>query len=210
MDNINAVTICKKGSPKCRLQKYAEKISKICLAHNIDLRPVWIPRDLNFVADYLSNCYDFDDHQITMEFFAQITKTTKVLPIVDRFACDRTRKVPVFYSATYCPGTSGVDAFNYDWGVGGLNWIFPPLKMIARVLSHLELCKSAGLILIPQWKNAYFYPLLDALKGTPAFKGRWIFGGHNVFIQGSDKTSYFGPSYNGNVEIWHIDFSMCK
>jgi len=209
MDNLNAVTVCSKGSPKCRLQKYAEKISKICHRYNIELRPVWIPRDLNFVADYLSKCYDFDDHQITMEFFEIVTNTVGAVPVIDRFACNRTAKLPKFNSATYCPGTSGVDAFNYDWRVGGLNWVFPPLKMIGRALRHLKLCKAAGLFLVPQWKNAYFYPLLKFVQSTTAYKGRWIFKGENIFIQGSDKTSYFGPSFSGNVEIWHVDFTAC-
>jgi len=206
-DNLNAATICVKGSSKCRLQRYAEKISKICLQYCIDLRPVWIPRDLNFVADYLSKCYDYDDHQVTKEFFDQVVSTIGTLPAVDRFACNRTAKVPVFYSSTFCPGTSGVNAFNYDWGVGTVNWIFPPLKMVGRVLAHLKICRSAGFLLVPQWKNAFFYPLLLNLQRTAVFKGKWVFVGKNVFLHGADKTSYFGPGFVGNVEIWYLDFN---
>jgi hypothetical protein len=209
MDNINAVSICSKGSSKCRLQNYAAKISQLCQKYCIDLRPVWIPRDLNFMADFLSKCFDFDDHQVTMEFFNMVVGTVGTVPIIDRFACNRTTKTPRFNSATYCPGTSGIDAFNYDWGVGGLNWLFPPLKLIGRVLYHLELCKGEGLLLIPQWKNAYFYPLLLQIQTTTAFKGRWVFNGHGVFIHGSDKTSYFGPHFSANVEVWHIAYNTC-
>jgi len=75
------------------------------------------------------------------------------------------------------------------------------------VLQHLKICKSAGLLLIPQWKNAYFYPLLLTLLATAAFKGRWVFDGKNAFLQGADKTSYFGPNFRGNVEVWFIDYS---
>jgi len=52
MDNINAVAICKKGSPKPRLQAYAKLLFQICVDNNIILNPVWIPRDLNQVADF--------------------------------------------------------------------------------------------------------------------------------------------------------------
>ena len=112
-----------------------------------------------------------------MEFFDTVTKTVWMVSLIDRFACNVTAKVPVFNSASFCPGTSGVNAFNYDWGVGGMNWLFPPLKLVGRVLQHLRLCKSAGLLLILQWKNAYFYPLLLTLKSTAAYKGRWVFDG---------------------------------
>ena len=52
LDNMNAATICVKGSSKCCLQKYAEKISKLCLKFDIELRPVWIPRDLKFYGGF--------------------------------------------------------------------------------------------------------------------------------------------------------------
>ncbi len=54
MDNINAVAICVKGSPKPRLRAYAKLISQICTDNEICLKPVWIPRDLNQVADLIS------------------------------------------------------------------------------------------------------------------------------------------------------------
>ena len=54
MDNINAVAICKKGRPKPRLQAYAKLIFQICCDNNIVLNLLWIPRDLNQVADLVS------------------------------------------------------------------------------------------------------------------------------------------------------------
>jgi len=102
-DNMNAAIICEKGSPKPRLQKYAMRISRIARVSKICLKPVWIPRDLNFMADAYSNVIDFDDHAVTAEFFAQVCQTTGVVPVVDRFADNRNRKLPVFFSAHYCP-----------------------------------------------------------------------------------------------------------
>jgi len=54
MDNVNAVSICQKGSSKPRLQVYAKLIFETCKDNNITLFPVWIPRDLNIMADFLS------------------------------------------------------------------------------------------------------------------------------------------------------------
>ena len=33
----------------------------------------------------------------------------------------------------------------------------------------------------------------------------FVFPGENVFVQGSDPTSYFGPAFKANVEVWDID-----
>jgi hypothetical protein len=35
-----------------------------------------------------------------------------------------------------------------------------------------------------------------------------VYSGKNIFLQGADVNSYFGPSYSGNVEVWHIDFNF--
>jgi hypothetical protein len=179
------------------------------LEQNIDLRTVWIPRDLNFLADAISRRIDFDDHAITVQFFQQLCIEFGTVPNMDRFADDKNKKTARFNSIVYCPGTSGVDAFNYDWAVGGLSWIFPPLKLLGRALYHLKRCKGAGWFLIPQWRNSYFYPLFLQEKTILAFKKSWVDPGEGIFIQGSDSSSYFGPSFKGNIEIWWLDYSVC-
>jgi hypothetical protein len=206
-DNMNAAIICKKGSPKPRLQKYAVHISELARLLKIRLNPVWIPRDLNFLADAFSNVIDFDDHAVTPAFFAHVCKTTGVFPVVDRFADNMNRKLPLFFSATYCPGTAGVNAFNYSWNIEGVNWVFPPLHMVGRALSFLKMCKGKGLFLVPQWKNTYFYPMLALEKSTPWFKGCWVFDGRGIFIQGADASSFFGPNFKANVEVWYLDYA---
>ena len=100
----------------------------------------------------------------------------------------------------------GVDAFNYDWGKNGLNWIFPAPRLILRVLRHLQLTGAEGLLLVPQWKTSYFYPILSDFTKTEFFKRKLVYGGKTVFETGTDTKSYFGPNYNGNVEIWHLSF----
>jgi hypothetical protein len=83
---MNATAICTKGSSKIRLQKYAETVLNLCEKSNILLRTVWIPRDLNHVADMISKEIDFDDYQITQRFFDQICNEFEVFPTIDCFA----------------------------------------------------------------------------------------------------------------------------
>jgi hypothetical protein len=208
MDNENAVKICEKGSPKPRLQMYARLIFDLCNDNNIILQPVWIPRDLNRMADFLSKEVDYEDYQVTVEFFQEVCGDVGLAPDVDLFADEKNTKAPKFFSLTYCPGTLGVNAFYYDWSLRGLNWIFVPPRLILRAISHLKLCKAAALILIPQWKASHFYPYMLRLKNTPAYKAHFVYYGKNIFLQGADVNSYFGPSYSGNVEVWHIDFNF--
>jgi len=150
---------------------------------------------------------DYDDYQITVTFFQQVCNDMNLVPEVDLFADHNNAKAPLFFSLSYCPGTLGVDAFGYDWSLRGLNWIFVAPRLILRVIAHLKLCKAAGLILVPQWKTSYFYLALLKLKKVSAYRKHFVYSGKDIFIQGTDANSFFGPKYNGNVEVWHIDFT---
>jgi hypothetical protein len=83
MDNINAVSIIAKGSPKPRLQAYSRLIFDLCNDNNVTLLPVWIPRDLNQIADFLSKEVDYEDYQVTELFFQQVCAHMGRTPDVD-------------------------------------------------------------------------------------------------------------------------------
>ena len=206
-DNSNAALILEKGSPKPRLQFYASAISDICVENNIKLRPVWIPRDLNNVADLLSKTLQWDDYQVTVEFFQLICDTVGEKPQVDCFADTRNAKASVFYSLTYCPNTSAVDAFSLRWDPKVLHWIFVKPSLVLKAVSHLRISCARALLLVPQWKNSFYYPVLQNMRRTKVVKKVLVFSGRNAFIQGSDPSSYFGPDFKANVEVWYIDFS---
>ena len=209
-DNMNAAGIVEKGSSKFRLQNYALYIANICHAHNIKIRPVWIPRSLNYAADILSKMIDYDDYSVEENFFQFAVQITGFSPNFDRFANNWNAKCPNFNSLTYCVGTGGVDAFNYSWGNNAKNWLFPPIRLIIPAVLHLEKGKGKGLLLIPQWKNAVFYPFLLEYLGSVNVKNRWILPGKNVFKKGADNSSCFGPDFSGQVEIWYFDFNRCS
>ena len=205
MDSQNAVDILSNGSSKPRLNKYAELFFKLRLANNIKFNFVWIPRTMNNLTDYLSKHYDFDDFSVTDEFYARVIADFLVSPSFDRFATYENRKVDLFNSPTLCPFTDGVDAFNYDWSMTRLNWIFCPIRLIARTLEYLRISRASALILIPQWRHSYFFPMFMHLSPSCVRQKR-VYKADNIFHSGSDKSSFFGPGYRGNVEIWYIDY----
>jgi Reverse transcriptase (RNA-dependent DNA polymerase)/RNase H-like domain found in reverse transcriptase len=204
-DNMNAASIVQKGSNKPRLQRHAEHIANLCEQYRLDLHTVWIPRDLNNVADMLSKQVDYEDYSITSEFFQQICELVPCIPVTDCFANNLNAKTKSFFSNSYCPGTLGVNCFNYDWKLIGPVWLFPPPRLIGKTVAHLKTCNGEGLLLVPQWENAYFYPLLMNLSSQVCLK-KLVFEGKNVLRSGTDSHSFFGPEYKGNIEIYWLNF----
>jgi hypothetical protein len=65
----NVVRIISKGSMKKDLHAIAESIIATCRLHSIYISAVWIPREFNQFADYLSKCIDWDDWSIQPHVF---------------------------------------------------------------------------------------------------------------------------------------------
>ena len=158
VDIFSASRILTVVSAKIHLQALALKMFQICLNNNIRLLPTWVPRELNYVADYYSKLRDTDDWSIDNRSFENFNKRYGPFTI-DRFAENLNTKLPNFNSKFYCPQTSAVDAFTEDWSEEN-NWICPHVSLIGSVFRHMQLCKAHGTILLPVWQSAYFWPFL--------------------------------------------------
>ena len=146
------------GSFKCKLQELALDIFHYCLKYNIKLTPQWIPRDLNQNADTLSKVQDTDAWGIDEESFNYLSSLLGPYT-VDRFADDRNAKLPCFNSKFYCSGTAHVNAFTADWSYHN-NWCSPPVSLIGSTIKHMCRCKGMGTLLLPEWKSAYYWPII--------------------------------------------------
>ncbi len=156
-DNSNLPKIIESGSSKLPLTKIALEIFTISLRMNVELHPVWIPREDNVLADKISKSLDTDSWGIDSESFAFIESHFGKFTY-DRFADHENTKVQRFSSKFFCPNAEDVDAFTQDWS-GEFNWICPPISHIGKALAHLKLCKAEGVFLLPEWRAAYFWPL---------------------------------------------------
>ena len=143
-DNINSSIILAKGSPKYRLHKYAAEIDSLCIKFNIKLQPIAIPRTLNNFSDAMSKCLDLEDYSVTDQFYQSISVEFDVCCNFDRFANNMNTKTEMFNSASFCLGTSGVDSFCYDWGLGSINRLFPPPRLLIKAINHLKLSRGQG------------------------------------------------------------------
>lgn len=192
-DNQNVVRIVSRGSTKTVLQKIALDIFNICLRSNVNLDVVWIPRDDNERADYLSRIVDLDDWGISYPILEMLESLWGPHEI-DWFASDDNHKLPIFYSRFWNMYSIGVDAFTIDWN--GINGLFvPPVCLISRVLVYMRQCRAYGTLVLPHWPSASFWPLLcptgeyfiDPVKfcvDLPTSK--------QFYIPGKSKKSIFG------------------
>ena len=208
-DNQNVVKIINAGSMKSELQDLAIEIFNFCLRHGISLEVEWVPRDQNQIADTYSKIFDFDDWFVSNTSFYYFNKIWGQYTL-DVFADCNNKKVSTFFSAYWCPGTSGVDALAHDWS-GHNCWVVPPVRLVSRSLLHMSLCKGQGTLVIPKWTSSPFWPLLWSFKDQ-RFKHfvkdfREYAKPGKFFQQGSDKNSIFtAEKLSFNVLVQRIDF----
>jgi Reverse transcriptase (RNA-dependent DNA polymerase)/RNase H-like domain found in reverse transcriptase len=204
-DSHNAAIIISNGSNKPRLNAYARKIFTLCSELNITLNVVWIPRDLNKTADFLSRIPDLDNYSITNSGFDKICNDLGDWPDVDLFADAENAKTANYFSLFYEKMALGVNAYNYSWDMFHLCWLFPPVKQIARAFNYLLQCKGRAIFIIPQWKFMPFYVLFTRPSVQKYIKCKFVYDGGAILKAGRDLTSYFGPQFNGNLEVYLMD-----
>ena len=202
-----AVRICKVGSMKPLLQEMAKEIFMLCFNNKVNLEVSWIPRSLNERADAVSrlaDSVDVDDWGLTQGFFSLINNRWGPLTI-DLFANFYNAKCDRFYTMFYSPDSLGVDAFKFSWA-GENALMVPPVTKIGMVLRHAELCRCKGVLVVPLWTSAVFWPML---KGEYAefVRDFIVVKGKNVLQQGRNVNSIFGSSrFQGKVLAAKIQF----
>ncbi|RMX36485.1 hypothetical protein pdam_00010049 [Pocillopora damicornis] len=65
----------------------------------------------------------------------------------------RTLPTPIFPDLT--PGAGALDTFSVSWK-GENNWLVPPAHYIIRVIQHLLVCGSVGILVAPYWPSNAF------------------------------------------------------
>ena len=165
-DNYAASLIVVSGSNKRDLQLLSENVFNMCRKLNLHLTVKWIPRDCLSYVDFLSKQIDHDDWQTTKQFFHYLNHMWGPFTI-DRFADASNSHLPRFNSKFVCPGTEGIDAFTQFWGHDS-NYLVPPVSLVSKVLKHMRSCKAHGVLVIPLWYSAAFWPQL--IDSSDSFK----------------------------------------
>ena len=206
-DNQNVVRISHIGSMNMLLHDLAFSIFATYLRYNIDLSVAWVPRNQNTEADFYSKIFDFDDWGVNHSIFEYFNQSWGPYTC-DVFASNTNFKVKKFYSLFWNPGTSGVDAFAFDWS-RELSWLVPPISLVNKAIIHILSCKGQGTLVVPKWKSAIFWPSLIDHEGNFNWfitEFREYKNPTNFFIPGSDTNSIFAAKkFNSNVLVLKID-----
>ena len=123
----------------------------------------WIPCSLNEKADYLSKIVECDDWTVKDCYFHAVNSYWGPCS-VDCFASYKKHKVPRFYSKFFNPDSLGVDSLAFSW-VGETCWLVPPVSLVKNVTRHVCFCQCRGILVIPYWPSAPFWPFLVERRG---------------------------------------------
>ena len=157
-DNMNTAKIINVGSSKNHIQKIALDIYQQCVASDIRIISKWIPREENTLAASISKHNDTDDWSIDNETFTYIQERFGRFDI-DRFASATNNKTRRFDARFHCPHAETINTFTADWGKD-FNWLCPPTALVGTTLKHAKACRATGVLFVPEWTSAYYWPLL--------------------------------------------------
>ena len=205
-DSQVAETICRKGSPKLYLHKYIIDILNLCKLFKIDLIVLWIPRELNEIADFYSKASDTDCWTTRPRFFQKIQALSRLEFSIDVFSNDVNAKCAKFYSKHFCPSSLGVDALSHSWH-GETVWACPPVKLLVPTFFHFKNCKVKGVIVMPEWVSLPVWPLFKSPSFAPFVRGIWSFPGY-LFLKSNDKNCIFNEHFRGALRVVMFDFTM--
>lgn len=173
-DSSNLVSFLSKGSSKPQIHEDVVHVLKTARDLKLSIIPIHLLREDPRIkeADAGSKFRDSDDWSIAQSCFEQLNKEFGPFT-VDLFAAHNNAKCTKFYSLHWSPGTSGVDAMAHSWREE-VCWICPPVAKAAEVVRRLLTTTVTGVLIVPKWPRARFWPFLFPDGRTPADKIKQI------------------------------------
>ena len=131
-----------------------------CQSKNVWITISFLPGILNVNADKLSR--KFDDRtewMLNPKCFDKICKYFGT-PQVDLFASRLNCQMKPFVSWRPDPEAVAIDAFSINWSKWEFVYAFPPFNLITGVLKKWRDDGAKGVIIVPCWETAPWYPML--------------------------------------------------
>ena len=205
-DSKNVVSIVRKGSMKPALLEMALRVFAITKEFRIALSVSWLQRELNGRADMYSRIIDYDDWGVHPAWFAHICRILGPVDC-DRFADRNNTKCISFNSRFYCREATATDAFTQDWSTTR-NWLVPPIYLIDRALQYLQLCRATGILVVPMWRSAYYWPTILRILEHQQSCIRGNLELANIYTQYGNQNTIFGsPQWRSKTLAIALDFT---
>jgi hypothetical protein len=100
----------------------------------------------------------------------------KFKPSADMFASSTHHQLPRYYSKDPADfNSAGLDAFRFNWKAEAAPYFNPPWSRISEVLQKIRRDEVRGMIVLPVWPSAEWWPLFESMRerfqiaGTPVF-----------------------------------------
>ena len=120
-----------------------------------------IPGKENIEADALSRIRETSmEWKLNEKIFQKLVEIFGFTPDIDLFASRINTQLPVFASFQPDPEATHINAFTLDWGSFNKVYCFPPFAIIGKVIRKMIQDDAEGIIITPNWKSQYWYPLL--------------------------------------------------
>ena len=115
-------------------------------------------------SNFASKNVDVDDFMLHLDTFAALNILWDHIPLTISVHSARGR-LPDSTVAGLIHAQEGIDAFSASWE-NESNWLFPPPKLIPRVLQYMKFTKSEGTLITPQWELSPWWSLIVRRDGT--------------------------------------------
>jgi hypothetical protein len=162
-DSAPVEAIMRIGSPVPGLQKLALAIHTACREKGLKLRVEWRPReDERMVeADRASRMFDTDDFGCSRKDHLTVLAWAGFKFEFDLFASPTNAKCENF-AVRFAENDrrDWVNAFTLDWQTLGEVFACPPPSLIVPVLRQFATQKAKGVLMIPEWRSAKYWPVL--------------------------------------------------
>lgn len=165
LDNLAAYFVIEnQGSNRSSvLQQITEDLFQELQRKRVHLQPHYIPGPLNVTADALSRDRPAPtEWRLSPKAFQMLNMRYGPLE-VDLMATPLNRLTEVFISPYYHPEATSVDFFMTDLNHWRKIYIFPPVRMISRVLQRLLEYSCHGIIIAPWRPLLHWFPMLHQM-----------------------------------------------
>jgi hypothetical protein len=209
-DNQAIVSIVRKSSMVLELHLLAKAVFELCVENAISLTIRWIPRDLNSTADDLSKLKDRDDWGVDKKIFDLLQSKLGEKFTLDAFASTENAKCCKFFSKFWCLNSSGVNSFSFDWS-SEFVWLVPPIKLVTKALRHAQFCNTSGVLIVPAWRSAAFWPHINnGMEWSAGLKLIYQYRNPSAFfVRGLEANDVFTDRpFLGSVLIFGFDFRV--
>jgi hypothetical protein len=160
-DNMTVVQYINKqgGTKSLNLCQKTWDLWTLALANGMSLKAAHIAGDKNILADALSR-YRVKETEWSLNKTV-VRKVFSILgfPMMDLFATIENKQTQLFCTWIPHPAAYAVDALSIAW-TNMYAYAFPPIKLIPRVLSHMQKYQCTLILIAPNWPRQHWFPIL--------------------------------------------------